>query len=149
MDRITQGPIVNEHLETGISGIFACGNVLHVHDLVDFVSEEAKNAGRYAAHYIKAVKKEQTEEIVIRGGRGVRYTVPQKFQIENGEETLLIRFRVDNVYKDKVLGIFADDREIRHIKKRMLAPGEMEEVRIKREELLALKGCKELVLALE
>lgn len=149
IDRITQGPIVNEHLETGISGIFACGNVLHVHDLVDFVSEEAKNAGKYAAHYIKAAKKERTEETFIRGGRGVRYTVPQKFQIEDGEEPLLIRFRVDNVYKDKVLSIFADDREIRRIKKRMLAPGEMEEVRIKREELLPLKGCKELVLALE
>lgn len=149
MDRITQGPAVNEHLETGISGIFACGNVLHVHDLVDFVSEEAKNAGRYAARYIKETKKERTEETLIRGGCGVRYTVPQKFQIEDGEETLLIRFRVDNVYKDKVLGIFADDKEIRRIKKRMLAPGEMEEVRIKREELLPLKGCKELVLALE
>lgn len=149
MDRVTQGPIVNEHLETGISGIFACGNVLHVHDLVDFVSEEAGNAGRYAAHYIKETEKEQREETLIRAGCGVRYTVPQKFQIEDGEKELLIRFRVDNVYKNKVLGIFADGRELRRIKKRMLAPGEMEEVRIKRSELLLWKGCKEIVLALE
>lgn len=149
IDRVTQGPIVNEHLETGVSGIFACGNVLHVHDLVDFVSEEAENAGRYAADYINKTKEEQKEETLIHGGRGVRYTVPQKLSVESAEETILIRFRVDNVYKDEVLGIFADGRELRRIKKRMLAPGEMEEVRIKKSELLPLGVLKELVLALE
>lgn len=149
IDRVTQGPIVNEHLETGVSGIFACGNVLHVHDLVDYVSEEAENAGRYAADYIKGTKEEQKEETVIRGGRGVRYTVPQKLRLEDAEDTILIRFRVDNIYKDEVLGIFADGKELRHMKKRMLAPGEMEEVRIKKSELLPFKDLKELVLALK
>ena len=149
MDRVTQGPVVNEHLETGIPGIFACGNVLHVHDLVDYVSEEAGNAGKYAARYVREAKKGPAAETIIRGGRGVRYTVPQKLHIEEAEDTILIRFRVDNVYRDEVLGIFADGKELRQSKKRMLAPGEMEEVRIKKSELLPYKGLKELTIALK
>ncbi|MGN0505020.1 MAG: NAD(P)/FAD-dependent oxidoreductase [Lachnospiraceae bacterium] len=149
LDRVTQGPVVDEHLETGIPGVFACGNVLHVHDLVDFVSEEAGNAGRYAARYVREAKQGHVSETIIRGGRGVRYTVPQKLHLEEAEDTILIRFRVDNVYKDEVLGIFADGHELRQSKKRMLAPGEMEEVRIKKRELLPYTGLKELTIALK
>lgn len=149
LDSVTKGPVVDEHLETGVHGIFACGNVLHVHDLVDFVSEEAGNAGRHAARYVMEKKMEHTKETLIRGGRGVRYTVPQKLHLEDAEDTVLIRFRVDNVYQNEVLGVFADGTELRRMKKRMLAPGEMEEVRIKKSELLPFAGLKELVLALE
>lgn len=146
MDAVTQGPVVDESLETGIPGVFACGNVLHVHDLVDFVSEEAKNAGRHAAQYCKNEKQTKLTEIRLQGGKGVRYTVPQKLHQENVEENVLIRFRVDNVYQNVTLGISMDGEVVRTIKKRTVAPGEMEEVRIKKEELLAHPGTREITI---
>lgn len=103
LSNVTSGPVVNESLETNIEGIFACGNVLHVHDLVDFVSEEAGNAGRNAALYIHNNGEEEIPEeikITLSPKNGVRYTVPSEIRIGHMAEEQLVRFRVGNVYKN-------------------------------------------------
>ena len=110
MNRVTSGPRVNESLETSVEGVFACGNVLHVHDLVDFVSEEAAAAGRHAASYIKEGRKENAREIVINAVEGVRYTVPCTISPERMEDTQVVRFRVGNVYKNCCIGVYFDGR---------------------------------------
>ncbi len=100
LDQITGGPVVNDCLETSISGVFACGNVLHVHDLVDYVSEEAALAGRSAAAYAGSQKEEPASANVrIRAVNGVRYTVPQFVNRESEADQWKIRFRVSDVYR--------------------------------------------------
>ena len=137
MQRLTSGPVVNESLETNIEGVFACGNVLHVHDLVDFVSEEAGSAGRNAAKYIKEGKKKVSNRIIkINPTDGVRYTVPCTVTPENMDDTLKIRFRVGGVYKDHYISVYYDDKRVQHKKRQILAPGEMEQVIIKKDDLL-------------
>ena len=152
IDPVTSGPVVDESLETGVPGVFACGNVLHVHDLVDFVSAEAANAGRYAAEYVKAFPNENTVEkklsVPVKGCGGVRYTVPQKIHTGRVEEDVLLRFRVDNVYRNVQLEVRFDDTLIRTVKKRMVAPGEMEELRLKKEELQKASDVKEISVCL-
>lgn len=119
IDRRTSGPIVNELMETSIDGIFACGNVVHVHDLVDFVSAEARKAGKSAARYIKnEVKDGEYKE--IKNGFGITYTVPQKFRIENIENNLEIFMRVNNIYKNMRLQIKDGDNILVNIKKLIL-----------------------------
>ena len=104
IDRRTNGLIVNEMMETSASGIFACGNVVHVHDLVDFVSAEARKAGAAAAKYIKdEVKEGEYKEII--NGKGITYTVPQKFRAENIDKALEIFMRVNNIYKNVKLEV--------------------------------------------
>ncbi len=163
MNPITSGAVVDNNLETSIPGVFACGNVLHVHDLVDYVSEEAGNAGRNAAKFVQALRmsdarltqeaagdKKATSEperiIAMKTGCGVRYTVPCKIRPETVEKDVLVRFRVDNVYKDIKLGIFFDGELLRSVKKRTVAPGEMEELRIRREELDKFPEVKEITI---
>ena len=149
IDPVTSGPVVDESLETGVPGVFACGNVLHVHDLVDFVSAEAKNAGKYAAAYVKQQKSDAAGIAVpIRGCSGVRYTVPQKIHPEKAEDVTLVRFRVDNMYQNVQLEIRMNDTVIRTIKKRMVAPGEMEEIKLKKEELSSVENLKEISICL-
>ena len=97
---ITNGPCVNESLEASVDGVFACGNVLHVHDLVDFVSQEAATAGKNAAKYILQGKKESKKTIEIKAVDGVRYTVPKTINVENMDDELTVRFRVGNVFKN-------------------------------------------------
>ena len=104
LSRVTSGAVVNESLETSVEGVFACGNVLHVHDLVDYVSEEAKRAGSHAAEYIHNWKEEaikETWELEVEPQNGIRYTVPQTIRPEHMEEKLTLRFRVGAVYKDR------------------------------------------------
>ena len=97
MNRVTSGPVVNESLETNIEGVFACGNVLHVHDLVDFVSEEAAAAGKNAARYVKDGRCSGTgQEIELSAVDGVRYTVPCTIHPDRMEDTQIVRFRVGN-----------------------------------------------------
>ena len=124
---ITGGPVVDDSFSAG-DGIFACGNVLHVHDLVDYVSEEAALAGLEAAKYIKEGFKEK-EYVSVVPGFGVRYTVPQK--IEKGKEGVVLRFRVTDIFKNCSINIKSGDKEIKRIKRSVLAPGEMESIRIK------------------
>ena len=136
LSRITSGPVVNESLETNVPGVFACGNVLHVHDLVDYVSEEAARAGACAAAYIRGEKeKEDTKEIPVFAVDGVRYTVPQTIRPACMEDTLTLRFRVGAVYRDCYVSVYLGDRRIWHKKKRKLAPGEMEQVVLKKSDL--------------
>ena len=150
LDQITGGPVVNDCLETSISGVFACGNVLHVHDLVDYVSEEAALAGRSAAAYATSQKEEPASSNVrIRAVNGVRYTVPQFVNRESEADQWKIRFRVSDVYRDRYISIYYGDERVYHKKKKVLAPGEMEQVAIKKESLEKYPDLAEIVICTE
>ena len=147
MSRVTNGPEVDDRLQTDCEGVFACGNVLHVHDLVDFVSEVAALAGRNAAAYILSqLPAGQTVEITADGG--VRYTVPQKLDPAHMADNVTVRFRVADVYRDRFVCVYCNGERIRRIKKRVLAPGEMEQVVLKKSELKqplsSLRICTEV-----
>ena len=149
---VTSGPKVNESLETNIEGVFACGNVLHVHDLVDFVSEEAGAAGRNAACYVKAGKKRsgtETADIVLEAVEGVHYTVPETINIARMDEELTVRFRVSNVYKNCYISVYFDEVRMLHKKRQIMAPGEMEDVRITREQLMNAPDLKKITVKIE
>lgn len=142
MNRVTSGPDVNDQLETSVEGIFACGNVLHVHDLVDYVSEEATLAGANAAAYVRGAKKEaDSREVALRAESGVRYTVPQTLRPREMAEAVTVRFRVADVYKDRYISVYYDGERVYHRKKKVLAPGEMEQVVLKKE---SFSGCPDL-----
>ena len=208
MSPVTRGPLVNESMETSLSGVFACGNVLHVHDLVDFVSQEAALAGKAAAEWLKengdniteadlvleqAEKttesgKLETEEshaaaqeqqkhagvtdvgleyqegsaagkedmwqekrtaITVESGAHVRYTVPSKIRPDKAGEETLIRFRVDNVLKDHYLCVSDDGELISRKKKRILAPGEMEQVVIRHSDLEKYPNLSRITVHIE
>ena len=156
---VTGGPLVNESLETNVPGVFACGNVLHVHDLVDYVSEEAGRAGKFAAEYIRqttddgagsasagqgstgvkvnddtasAAAADSSIGIPLIPSGGVRYTVPQSVRLSHMEDTLLVRFRVGSVFTDAVLTVTAGDTCLLRQKKKKLAPGEMQQIILKK-----------------
>ena len=133
---VTNGPVVNDALETNVEGIFACGNVLHVHDLVDFVSQEAANAGEYAAEYIRKGKTEAGRVLPIRAVDGVRYTVPSMVRVEQMQDTVTVRLRVGDVYQDCAIVTYAGDKEIGRRKKKVFAPGEMEQVILRKADLM-------------
>ncbi len=135
LSRVTNGPVVNESLETNVPGIFACGNVLHVHDLVDYVSEEAAAAGRAAAVYLQQGEQREDKAIHINASGGVRYTVPSVIRPAHMPETLTVRFRVDNIYKNRFVSVYFGDTRVQHRKKTVLAPGEMEQIVLKRDDL--------------
>ena len=126
MDRITGGAVTDQSRQTSIPGVFACGNVLHVHDLVDYVSEEAEIAGCAAADYL-AHKQSERVDITVQPIGGVRYTVPQK--ITSAQDTT-VYFRVADVFRDKRVVVKCGDRVISNKKKIKLAPGEMETVKL-------------------
>ncbi len=147
IDRVTGGPVVDDSLETSVKGVFACGNVLHVHDLVDFVSEEASRAGANAAAFITRGERSAEGEVFIKTRGGVRYTVPQRLDIERMNDTVTVRFRVDGIYKNKAVCVYCDGERISRLQKRVVAPGEMESVVIVRSRLP--KNVKELTVALE
>lgn len=138
---VTGGPLVNESLETNVPGVFACGNVLHVHDLVDYVSEEAGRAGKFAAEYIRqttgdgagtASAADGSTGIPLIPSGGVRYTVPQSIRLSHMEDSLLVRFRVGSVFTDAVLTVTAGDTCLLRQKKKKLAPGEMQQIILKK-----------------
>ena len=173
---VTGGPLVNESLETNVPGVFACGNVLHVHDLVDYVSEEAGRAGKFAAEYIRqtaddragtasaeqnlttqadsgassasagqgstgvkannnahnAAAADGSTGIPLIPSGGVRYTVPQSIRLSHMEDSLLVRFRVGSVFTDAVLTVTAGDTCLLRQKKKKLAPGEMQQIILKK-----------------
>ena len=145
LSTITNGPIVYDNLETSADGIFACGNVLHVHDLVDYVSNEADNAGKGVAKYLKQGNLRK-ESIKIETKNGVRYSIPSYIDIEHMDDSLLVRFRVANVYKDKYVTITKNGEVLRRTKKKVLAPGEMEQVILLKKDI---GDAKELVISLE
>lgn len=180
LSNITGGPVVNDSLTTSVEGIFACGNVLHVHDLVDFVSEEAAIAGKNAAEYVLNeaagscpgsvrtvttksgdvkvssefetaghTSEKKQDYINIKAENGVRYTVPQKVNLMSMKDRLKVRFRVGDVYKDKYISVYAGDERIIHKKKKILAPGEMEEVLLEKAKLKAIDGLSGIRVCLE
>ena len=137
----TNGPVVNESFETSVPGIFACGNVLHVHDLVDYVSEESARAGRSAAKYVKASPVGKCSSVIrIKNGNGVRYTVPSFIRLSEVEDTVTIRFRSGNVYKNSYIDVLFDGELKIHRRKQIITPGEMEQVILKKEDLMTVNG---------
>ena len=149
LSNITSGPVVNDSLETSVEGIFACGNVLHVHDLVDFVSQEASNAGRNAAKYVKEGAKPASKEIKINAVDGVRYTVPVTVRPAEMDDTVTVRFRVGAVYKNSAVTMYFGDEQVLKRKKQIMAPGEMEQVVIKKEELAKHPDISDITIKIE
>ncbi|MBC8589812.1 NAD(P)/FAD-dependent oxidoreductase [Wansuia hejianensis] len=126
LDRGTRGPIVNESMETEMEGIFACGNVLHVHDVVDYVTQESRRAGESAAKYIKNQLNSSGRCIQTKAGEGIGYIVPQKVRIDNLEGPIEFFMRVRDKYQESKLVIKLDGITIREVKKKYLIPSEME-----------------------
>ena len=149
LNPVTSGPLVDESLETSIPGIFACGNVLHVHDLVDFVSQEAAAAGRSAARFLAEGETRGAHPIALKARNGVRYTVPATVDpTRMGEETI-VRFRVADVYRNVTIVVTCDGETLTRKKRMIVAPGEMEEIRLKRDDLLARPEALEIAVGLE
>lgn len=165
---VTGGPSVNDALETSIPGIFACGNVLHVHDLVDYVSQEAANAGRQAAAYIKrqntsvatpdltplpsetqAACSENVRTLPILCEGGVRYTVPETLRPDAMDDMVTLRFRVDNIYKNRSICVYFGDRRILQRKRPVLAPGEMEQVTLTKKQLAEYPDIDHITVTIE
>lgn len=145
-DKRTNGLIVTESMETSCEGIFACGNVVHVHDLVDFVSEEAKHAGYSAAKYIKGTLRKEGYINII-NGNSINYTVPQRLNINAIEDKLTIFMRVNNIYKNKALVVRDGEKIIASFKRSHLAPAEMEKIILKDSELKNING--DITISLE
>lgn len=144
---VTGGPVVNESLMTDVEGVFACGNVLHVHDLVDFVSEEAAKAGAAAARYVRGeIASDRGREIALIAGDGVRYTVPVTIHPDCVEDKVIVRFRVGDVYKDTYVSVYFDDQRKTQKKKRVLAPGEMEQIVLTKQQLEALPALQTITV---
>ena len=136
LDRVTGGALVDQNRQTEVEGIYACGNVLHVHDLVDYVSEEAAVAGRAAAEFIVGkVKAERCVKLVTDGK--IRYTVPQRI---SAEENVTVYFRVSDVYRNVRITVRDGDRLILEKKKQKVAPGEMETVKLTKKMIEELCG---------
>jgi NADPH-dependent 2,4-dienoyl-CoA reductase/sulfur reductase-like enzyme len=132
LDAVTNGPQVDETFETSVPGVFACGNVLHVHDLVDFVSEEAGYAGESAARYaLGQSRKVKGSAVTVRVGDGVGYTVPQSIGTLPTKTGITLRFRVRGVYQNKAITVTFDGEEVKRKKRMIMAPGEMEEIVLK------------------
>ena len=151
MSTVTSGPVVNESLETNIPGVFACGNVLHVHDLVDYVSEEAGRAGQNAVKFVNDGCMKASEENIIElvATEGARYTVPSTINVDRMEDLLTVRFRVGDVYKNSFVSVYFDDERVLHNQKRIIAPGEMEQIILRKSQLLEHKNLKKITVKIE
>ena len=149
LNPVTSGPVVNDSLETNIDGIFACGNVLHVHDLVDYVSQEASAAGKNAANYIKNGKEKDAKIVEILPVDGVRYTVPKYIRPTEMDDTLTVRFRVGAVYKNCAIATYFDDQLISKRKRPVMAPGEMEQVILDKKKLGEYPDLSKITIKIE
>ena len=146
---VTSGPIVNDSLETSIDGVFACGNVLHVHDLVDYVSQEATAAGKNAAAYIQNGSSKDAASVEIFPVDGVRYTVPKYVRPTEMDDTLTVRFRVGAVYKNCSIATYFDDTLISKRKRPVMAPGEMEQVILDKKKLAEFPDLSRITIRIE
>ena len=138
LDRKTSGPIVNNTMETNIDGIFACGNVVHVHDLVDFVTKESKIAGKNAALY-SLNKLNINETVKTSPGEGIGYIVPQNIDTKYNDDINLF-MRVKNVCKNKKIVVRDGDKIILEKKRKHMIPSEMESININKELLKQITG---------
>lgn len=147
MDSITSGPAVNQNMETNIPGIFACGNSVHVHDLVDYVTEESLLAGKCAADYIHSFEKGtalsgQKKVLTVTPGNRVRYTVPQHIDLSatpSSDETVMLMFRATDVYRSVTVAVYSGTDLITQQKKRIVRPGEMQTINLKEKEMAKLR----------
>ncbi len=128
MDSRTGGAVVFENMETSLPGVFACGNVVHVHDLVDYVTMESQRAGKAAAEYGKAGEVPAGRVLELTNGNGVGYTVPQRIRVEQMAKTTEIFFRVRNIYRNVEIQITDGETVLAHFAREHMAPGEMEKV---------------------
>lgn len=136
LDRITGGAVVDQNRQTDIPGVYACGNVLHVHDLVDYVSEEAAIAGRAAAEFIKGNAFSNKSIRLVTDGK-IRYTVPQRI---SANEDVTVYFRVSDIYRDIRITVRDGENLLINKKKLKVAPGEMETVTLTKEMIDGLSG---------
>lgn len=147
MDPRTNGPVVYENMETSAEGIFASGNVVHVHDLVDFVTAESERAGRSAANFAMQGNPEVGRCIEVKNGNAVNYTVPQKIRMNNVDKFVEVMFRVNNVYKDMEIRVMRGNQKLAGFKREHMAPGEMEKIVIPK--MLLEKADGELIISVE
>ena len=138
MDRATKGPVVDDRYMTGCEGIFACGNGLHVHDLVDFVTIQAARAGKGAADYIKSKSTDRGEPVKVSAGANVGYTVPSLVHPKDAGDDVEFFFRVTQPLENAVIRVMSGETEIRSVKKKKLIPSEMERVTLKKDVLAGL-----------
>ena len=146
----TSGPRVDESFQTSVEGVFACGNVLHVHDLVDFVSKEAEAAGRHATLFVRdGADRKKCREVPILAENGVRYTVPCSIHPEQMEDAQTVRFRVGDVYRNCFICVYLDETCISRKKRLVAVPGEMEEVILQKKDLQAVLGLSQITVRIE
>lgn len=130
LDPATGGPVVNESMGTSVKGIFACGNVVHVHDLVDYVTDESRRAGKSAAYFVRKKLKENGLLIKTEPGKGIKYIVPHLIRVDNLNKSLQLFMRVREVYPNSRLIVKADNEVIKKSRKMHMTPGEMDNIRI-------------------
>jgi thioredoxin reductase len=140
IDPRSGGPVVNESLETSVKGIFACGNVLHVHDLVDYVTEESRKAGASAADYVHDEADAAGEECEVAAGNGIKYVLPQRIRLSGGMEKVELFYRVGSLLEEAKVRVTADGETVKETKKRRFLPSEMEKIKIDLEEMRK-KNC--------
>ena len=139
IDQRTKGAVVNDRLETSVPHIYACGNSLHVHDLVDFVTIEARMAGENAAKDILCEQEEEKILVPVEPDEGVGYVVPQKLNIKT-EENVVFSFRCRHPFKACVVDFFDGDTIVRSIKKRYMLPAEMERIPLRKNDIAKIKN---------
>ena len=142
----TKGALVNQYMETEIEGIFTAGNCLHVHDVVDFVSDEARLAGRSAALYLQNKIDNNAKKIAIKPGNGLSYVLPQ-FVLENSIEDIVIKFRVRKPVQDQIVWIKSGETVIMKVIKPVMIPSEMVTIKIAKDKLVGIK--EDIVVSLE
>ena len=152
MDSITSGPTVNQFMETSVNGIFACGNSVHVHDLVDYVTEESLLAGKCAAEYIERNSKVESpsaqELLAVRPGNRVRYTVPQQVEVDydvKEDSKMMLMFRSTDVYKGVTIAVYCGRELISKSRKSVVRPGEMQTVNLKKQAIEKINSIKQPV----
>ena len=144
----TNGAVVDEHMMTSVDGIFECGNVLHVHDLVDFVSEEATNAGKSAARYLKKEIGRAEKSLVVKTSGGISYSVPELVDVDGDMSPITFKMRVGSVFKNVEIAILADGEKVARKIKPIVTPGEMETILVKEDAVRKIKAAKEVEIAL-
>lgn len=149
LNTATNGPEVDESMETNVEGIFACGNVLHVHDLVDYVTLESYQAGKNAARFVKEQCSSKEDRIEILAQEGVSYVVPRYINTSKVEEDVEVKFRVKGVFSNRYVAVYFGDKRELHIKKRVLAPGEMEIIALKKDLFKDHSDCGTISIKIE
>ena len=147
IDSMTSGPVVNEKMQTSVEGIFACGNTVHVHDLVDFVTAESLRAGENAAKYVQGKTISNGQKVTLKPGNRVRYTVPQHLDSTESDTNTSIMFRPTDVYRNVSIVVYSNNERIKAQKKKVVRPGEMQVIELKPEELAKVKD--NLTIAIE